>query len=124
MKVRPIYRRRRNTSTIVGLLVCVLLAAIAGGFWIVEKQADKASIQNGRELAELLCARCHALSAQDKSPNPSAPPFRTLLARLTIEGIEDELTEGISLGHQPMPEWQFSGQQIYDLTSFIASIRE
>ena len=104
--------------------VGILIAVIGGYLWPYSTQSDENSIQSGRELAQLLCARCHALSGEGDSPNTVAPPFRTLLAKLTLEGIEDELTEGISLGHQPMPEWQFSSQQVYDLTSFISSIAE
>lgn len=87
-------------------------------------QTDEASIERGHDLARLVCSKCHAIGATGASPNPDAPPFRTLLEKLTLEGIEDELAEGIRLGHQPMPQWEFSSQQIYDLGSFIASLGE
>lgn len=117
-------RQPRAWNPHVALLSCVLFAGTIGGLSVSAAQTDHASIERGGDLARLLCAKCHTLSARGKSPNANATPFRNLLQKLTLEGIEDELAEGILLGHQPMPQWQFSGQQIYDLSSFITSLGE
>ena len=36
-----------------------------------------AAAESGQEIAERLCAGCHAVSAEGASPKPQAPPFRT-----------------------------------------------
>ena len=117
---------RRPRAPLAGCLFLAgaLSAAIAGGSFPSMAQFDEASVERGSDLAQLLCARCHAISKRGDSPNADAPPFRKLLQKLTLEGIEDELAEGILMGHKPMPQWEFSGQQIYDLSSFIASLGE
>ena len=117
-------RTPRVTKTRGGFLVGHFVAVLAGGWSMALAQADTASVERGHDLARLLCAKCHVLSASGESPNPDATPFRDLLQKLTLEGIEDELTEGILIGHKPMPQWEFSGQQIYDLSNFIASLGE
>ena len=110
------------------LFVAVALAAAlaAGAFfaWRSVVNMESAEVMRGRELAELLCARCHAIGPTGDSTNPQSPPFRTLEAKLTLEGVEDQIAEGLSLGHEPMPPWQFSSQQIVDLVSYIASLSE
>lgn len=104
--------------------LCVAALLSGGAFSFAAAQTDDDSIRRGAELAASKCARCHAIASEGASPNTEAPPFRDLLAKLTLEGIEDELAEGISLGHKPMPQWQFTGQEIYDLSNFIASLSE
>ncbi len=114
-----------NGALVFGaLMLAVLAAASIGGLGVSTAQTDTASVERGGDLARLLCTKCHTLSARGDSPNADAPPFRELLQKLTPEGIEDELAEGILMGHQPMPQWEFSSQQIYDLSNFIISLGE
>ena len=119
--VRLSRRLRRILPQGIILVLVAITAAVwdAGGRTV---QGDMTSLERGRDLARLLCEKCHSLSAYGKSPNGDATPFRDMLTKLTLEGIEDELAEGILMGHKPMPKWEFSEQQIYDLSNFIASL--
>lgn len=123
MPEAPQQSPRMSLARAASLLGALSVACVAG-WGIALAQTDAASVERGRDLARLLCAKCHVLSTSGESPHPDAPPFRDLLQKLTLEGIEDELAEGILMGHKPMPQWEFSGQQIYDLSSFIASLGE
>ena len=80
------------------------------------------AIQRGRELAQLLCQRCHAIEGAGPGPNKDAPAFQSLIDRLTLEGLADQIIVGLPLGHEPMPKWQFSEQQAEDLLLYIDSV--
>ncbi len=77
---------------------------------------------NGRAIADQYCARCHNVIGQGVSPFQPAPPFRDLASRWPLEYLEEALAEGISVGHDAMPEFQLSTDEIDDLLSYIRSI--
>lgn len=83
---------------------------------------NAASIKRGLELAQLLCMKCHAITGPGPGPEEKSPPFATLVEKLTIEGVADQLLEGLPLGHEPMPKWEFSEQQAEDLMLYIEYI--
>ncbi len=83
---------------------------------------QRESAQRGHDLAVLVCARCHGVTAAAKSPNPQAPPFPTLISRLSEEGLLEQLEIGLSLGHRPMPPWHFSTEQADDLLTYMVSL--
>ncbi|MEM7635417.1 MAG: c-type cytochrome [Pseudomonadota bacterium] len=83
---------------------------------------EAAAIQRGKELGQLLCARCHAIEGPGPGKEEKAPPFSTLVPNLTLEGVADQLLEGLPLGHDPMPKWEFSEQQALDLLLYIDSV--
>lgn len=102
-----------------GLLVLALAAGQTSAFG----GDEAASVQRGKELAQLLCARCHAIEGPGPGPEEKSPPFSTLVPNLTLEGVADQLLEGLPLGHDPMPKWEFSEQQAEDLLLYIESVR-
>ena len=83
---------------------------------------EMASVQRGKELAQLLCTRCHAIEGPGPGTEEKSPPFSTLVPKLTLEGVADQLLEGLPLGHDPMPKWEFSEQQAIDLLLYIESV--
>jgi mono/diheme cytochrome c family protein len=87
------------------------------------QQADSPLANDGREIAEAQCAQCHAVGRDGASPNPGAPPFRTLLARYNADVLEEELIAGIRVAH-PMPEFQFNPQGTDALIAYLRSIQE
>ena len=115
-----------RTKTIFQLMIAALAGAIIMALFMLYYGIDlingASAAQRGHEMAQLLCQRCHAIGPTGKSPNPLSPPFRSLLAKLTMEGLADEIDEGLPLGHRPMPPWQFSTRQAEDLLAYIASI--
>ena len=80
------------------------------------------SVTRGKELAQLLCQRCHAIEGPGPGREEKSPPFSTLIDRLTLEGLADQILVGLPLGHEPMPKWQFSEQQAEDLLFYIDSV--
>ena len=115
-----------RTKTIFQLMIAALAGAIIMALFMlysgIVQISGAGAVERGNEMAQLLCQRCHAIGLSGKSPNPLSPPFRTLQAKLTMEGLADEIDEGLLLGHRPMPPWQFSARQAEDLLAYIASL--
>ena len=95
---------------------------------VASAQCTKASkathkeISSGKELAEKLCAKCHAIAATGDSKEAKAPPFRTFVQKWPIENLEEALAEGIVVGHKRMPEFEFEPEDINNLLSYIDSL--
>jgi mono/diheme cytochrome c family protein len=76
----------------------------------------------GRQLAERLCSRCHAIGPDGESPHPPAPPFRTFAARWPVEDIAEALAEGIVVGHPDMPMFELTPAEIDDLIEYLETL--
>ena len=110
--------RGRFTPALIGLTTLAMTA----GQMPAHAEDDLAYINRGQELAQLLCIRCHAIEGSGPGPEEKSPPFSTLVPNLTLEGVADQLLEGLPLGHDPMPKWEFSEQQAEDLLFYIESV--
>jgi len=80
-------------------------------------------IEDGRAIAEAQCAGCHAVGAFGASPRGDAPPFRTILTRYRADVLEEELDNGIKLGHPDMPKFQLNPQGASALLAYLQSIQ-
>ncbi|MTV15436.1 MULTISPECIES: c-type cytochrome [Bradyrhizobium] len=78
--------------------------------------------EQGRRLAQLYCARCHAIDRVSPSPLRIAPPFRTLHERYPVETLREALAEGIITGHPTMPQFSFEPDQVADFIQFLKSL--
>jgi mono/diheme cytochrome c family protein len=78
--------------------------------------------QQGRRLAQVYCARCHAIDKVSPSPLKIAPPFRTLHERYPVETLQEALAEGIVTGHPTMPQFSFDGDQVGDFIAFLKTL--
>ncbi len=83
-----------------------------------------ADTAEGRRLAEIHCATCHAIGAEDESRHPMAPPFRTLSRDYPVTALEEAFAEGILVGHPDMPEFRLEPAQIDALIAYMQSIQE
>lgn len=86
--------------------------------------AEVSEITRGRDLAEAYCGRCHALGRTGESPQPNAPPFRTLGQRYPVEQLAEALAEGIVTGHPDMPEFTFEPDDIGALLAFLEDLTD
>jgi len=78
----------------------------------------------GRRLAEIYCARCHAIGVEGESRHPMAPPFRIIGRNYPVNSLEEAFAEGILVGHRDMPEFQLEPTQIDDLVAYLQSVQE
>lgn len=86
------------------------------------QRMEAANVGQGRHLARLYCAGCHAIDKVSPSPLRIAPPFRNLHQRYPVETLEEALAEGIVTGHPSMPQFQFEADQINDFIAFLKSL--
>jgi mono/diheme cytochrome c family protein len=105
---------------IVAIAALVSLAACASQ---QEPTPQQALAEDGREIAEAQCARCHAVGPIGESPNTQAPPFRTVLANYHSDVLKEELIEGIRVNHE-MPEFQLNPQGVDALIAYLQSIQQ
>jgi mono/diheme cytochrome c family protein len=83
------------------------------------------SAMRGEASVRRRCATCHAVSFDDASPYPAAPPLREVAARYPVENLEEALAEGIYVGHKgPMPPFALEAAEIADITAYLRSIPE
>lgn len=122
----PTTSKRLSYGTLVAGIFCgILIGAAIGVFATNYRQNmtdERTSQQRGQDLAILVCDKCHAISNNDKSRNPKAPPFRKLVEKLSSEGLGEQLEIALSLGHKPMPPWKLSLEQANDLLTFIVML--
>ena len=78
--------------------------------------------QAGMELAERHCSRCHAIGETGDSPLAEAPPFREIAQRYPAESLAESFAEGITTGHEEMPEFVFSPKEVGKLVDYFASL--
>ena len=105
-------------------LLPALLATGAVAMSSVSAQQGTPSLKRGEALLTKNCARCHATGTAGLSPHPAAPPFRTLARKYPIDGLQEALAEGLSVGHPDMPEFVFEPEEIGAILAYLKSIQE
>jgi mono/diheme cytochrome c family protein len=122
-----------------GPSVCVAAAASAhalwglmlwlGAAWLCLPSAARAEPQaeprvRGEVLLRTNCARCHAVGRTGDSPRAAAPPFRALSRKYPIESLAEALGQGLSVGHEDMPEFVFPPADVGAILDYLGSIQE
>jgi cytochrome c len=105
----------------VKLSAMVLLAV---GLSYPAMAVEKDLTDKGRVLVQKNCSRCHATETEGVSPNPEAPPFRTLSSKYPVEDLAESLAEGIVSGHPEMPIFVFSPHDVDAIIDYLQSIQE
>jgi len=83
--------------------------------------ADAKDVAEGKRLAGLNCATCHALGPVGPSPLAAAPPFRDIHLNYDEGELEDSFNDGIVTSHPAMPDWQMTPDQARELAAYIMS---
>lgn len=79
-------------------------------------------VEAGAHIANTFCAKCHAVGMTGKSPFETAPPFRTFQQKWPLEDLEEALAEGIVVGHEAMPAFELSENQIANLIGYLHTL--
>lgn len=108
-----------TTALLAGLALCLSVGVAPA--WA---QTD-AGIEQGRQLVETNCGKCHAVGAADASPHPEAPPFRDLSDSFPMDALEEAFADGrIYSGHPDMPEFIATPDQVDAIIAYIALLQE
>ena len=95
-----------------GLLVATVTSA----------HAQSADVQNGRRLAQQVCAECHAVLPEEaRSPKAGAPTFQDL-AR-TPGMTATALSVAFATPHAGMPMFKLSSEQAADIIAYILGLQ-
>jgi len=113
--MKPALRTAFAACCLAALCACETPADVPAG--------DPEQIASGKGIAERDCAGCHALDRDARSPRADAPPMRDLLARYDEDALANDLINGIKLGHQDMPRFDFNVIGADDLIAYLRSLR-
>ena len=84
---------------------------------------DQALAMAGHRVAQLKCARCHAIEQSGESANPGAPPFRRISNTPALMTSTTNLREGIRIGHVDMPPVRLTPHEIDELSAYLRSLQ-
>ena len=86
-------------------------------------ESHEASIvAQGRDIAMKNCSTCHAIDDERASPNPAAPPLLSILMRYDSERLADDFVEGVRVGHDEMPHFDFTVREADALIAYLKAI--
>ena len=108
--------------TALGSLVSLLFGL--GGPVLAGDPAATSLADAGKRLVTAQCARCHAVEKTGASPLAAAPPFRTLWRKYPVDTLAEALAEGITTGHNDMPEFVFSRDEIGAILAYLDTIAD
>lgn len=84
---------------------------------------DASMISDGLAIVEENCTGCHAIGMSDESPRTDAPPLRTVFADLDPEAIAADFREGIHVGANDMPDFDFGPIGTEAVIEYVKSIQ-
>jgi len=105
-------------------LTLALVAPLAVGAVMPAAAADKDLTDKGEAIVRENCSPCHAVGIEGVSPNPEAPPLRTISGNYPVENLAESLAEGIVSGHPDMPIFVFDAHQVDAILAYLESIQE
>jgi mono/diheme cytochrome c family protein len=76
-------------------------------------------VASGREIAMRQCSSCHAIYRGSPGPMPAAPALEGLLQRYNSSMLTDHLIEGIRVGHDEMPVFDFDVRTTDALIAYL-----
>ena len=101
----------------------ILLSAVwAAAYTQAAAQPQSAAVEEGRQIAQQFCARCHAIGRKGESPHADAPPFRQIAANRSVRNLREILGEGMIVGHPDMPQWRFGAEDVSSLVAYLKSL--
>jgi mono/diheme cytochrome c family protein len=105
----------RLVATYTASISCLLILGNA------QAQIAAPDAPNGQELAERLCAICHAVTPGSTSGRPDVPSF-AVIAKLP-DLTPERLVGAIIIPHPPMPGIPLTRSEIRDIVAYIMSLR-
>ena len=108
---------RRLHARVAVVVVAVSLVSAGAAL------ADDNRIARGLFIAQEKCGVCHATGAKDDSPHRASPPLRELHVDFPIQMLVEAAQTGVLSGHDEMPMFEFSRDDVEALLAFIDSLK-
>ena len=89
-----------------------------------EAEIQAGLIADGQMIVEENCATCHAIGETGESIRTDAPTLRTVLAGRDTEALRADFREGIHVGADDMPDFDFGPLGTDAVIAYIESIQE
>jgi mono/diheme cytochrome c family protein len=83
---------------------------------------EPSDIERGRQIAERECSSCHAVDRTSRSPKAGAPPLREVLGLYEADNLAYRFIEGMRVGHDDMPLFDFDIRTADVLIAYIGTI--
>ena len=102
------------------------IAALIAALFLAAHLPAQASelVDQGQDLAQRLCASCHAIGRGEHSPIPVAPAFRRIEPRMDLEQMVERLQNGLIAGHPEMPVFVLKENEARALVAYMKSLRD
>lgn len=95
----------------------------AGSDLPITPEADEAAmVAEGRQIAETNCGACHATGPTGESSREDAPPLRDLLQRYDSDALAEDLIDGVKVGHEDMPNFDFTVAAADALVAYLKAL--
>ena len=107
------------------LINIAFILALPAVVMAAPKPAEKplsAAAAQGRMVAQIRCASCHAIVPDRASPNPQAPTFPDLAGRFGEHSLQQKLTEIEETGHFYMPPQRVSSADVANLVAYFNTL--
>ncbi len=122
---RDCYSAFKKRNRPLSLMLTLALALTPLSMPAFAADGAKASqLEDGRDIAEAHCAPCHAIEKDDASPTRTNEntAFRDLYKRFPIEMLIKAAKTGSIEGHDEMPAFDFSMDEMNALLTYIDSL--
>jgi mono/diheme cytochrome c family protein len=114
-------RRCSLTSRLQIIAACAAALLVGAG----SEPAAASSADEGRDLAQRLCAACHAIGRAERSPIPVAPSFRQIESRVgDLDALIERFQGGVIAGHPEMPAFILKDHEARALVAYMRSLRD
>lgn len=117
---------RRCSLTFSSPFANTWIAALLAALFLVTPSPAPASdlADQGQDIAQRLCASCHAIGRGERSPIPVAPAFRRIEPRVDLEQMVERLQDGLIAGHPDMPVFILRDDEARALVAYMKSLRD
>jgi mono/diheme cytochrome c family protein len=112
-----------KTGLSLVIVAITTLCATAIGVFIADiaRPALAADALNGKRLAELWCAACHVVTANQRQANADAPPFEEIAKRPNFS--EPGLVTFLLDPHAKMPNMNLTRTEANDIAAYVGTLR-
>lgn len=123
MKRQPVWIATSSMCWALVAITAIAVYGLMGAAASADDTSQAAILEKGQSIAAANCAPCHAIGDSDKAPVPTneLTSFRDLHKRFPILMLTEAVKSGSIEGHDEMPAFDFSVEDMAALLTYIDS---